>query len=173
MVLGLDLDMTCLDGLLAMDLNWGLPCWLIGYGLRLGFEIAYLCGLLAVVLKFGFDKAYLCGYLDGLWLHLVFGFDIHPEIGYGFELNLAYLCGFLAMDLKFGFGFEYGLPCWLIGYGLRLGFEIAYLCGLLAVVLKFGFDKAYLCGYLDGLWLHLVFGFDIHPEIGYGFELNL
>ncbi|MQL69664.1 hypothetical protein Taro_001959 [Colocasia esculenta] len=83
-------------------------------------------------------------------------FGLKFGIRYGFELNLAYLCGFLAMDSKFRFGFEYGLPCWLIGYGLRLGFEIAYLCGLLAMDLKFGFGLSlWFAGY------GFEYGFDI------------
>ncbi|MQL76486.1 hypothetical protein Taro_008872, partial [Colocasia esculenta] len=139
---GFDLGMTCLDGLLAMGLDF------------FGFDMACLDGLLT---------------MTRVWLAFVacrFGYAcLGGLLAMVLELDLDMTChdGLLAMDLNW----------------------IAYLCGLLAMVLKFGFDIAYLCAfgfefgfvlgsaYFDGLWLHLIFGFDIHPGIGYGFELNL
>ncbi|MQL69834.1 hypothetical protein Taro_002107, partial [Colocasia esculenta] len=115
-------------------------------------------------IDFGFKFGFVLGsaYLDGLWLHLVFGFDIHPGIGYDFELNLGLGLigyglglGFVDLDLSlplwfagydFEFGFEYGLPCWLTGY--EFGIRIWYSLHLWFAGYEYGFDIAYLCGLL-------------------------
>ncbi|MQL95778.1 hypothetical protein Taro_028443, partial [Colocasia esculenta] len=102
-------------------------------------------------LDLGFRFGYVLGlaYLDGLWLYLVFGFDIFWD------------CIWFWTELS---------------YELEFGFDRAYLCGLPAMVLNLNLEMANLCACLSKRQKRIRAmqkkNFGVHGMDGYGVSVE-